>query len=369
MATENPNTALMRHIIRTFFDWLFRLRTPGMHLIRGGFLILGLVLIGWALNFAFPTEHGIIQLSLTTEGTVPEILTNIAVGFAALMIGSGAAWEFHRYYSDTRRNQKRKVIIIELRGLRDSPGAPIGPVIPKEFLGTREQVLIDLRDHIVDGQISNPIAATAKVSLIPQLVQSRVGGLNREDVSYVFGGLAPVPLTFLAGLLVDDEQKMTVLDWDRNKGNWRSLDGPDDGLRFLEVQASGLSVGEVALAVSVSYAIDIEGVKAILPEIPIVQIMLDGGAPDCHWSEVKQQELGKQILSKLIELSNGGATRIHLFLAAQSSMVFRIGRLYDKRNLPPLRVYQYQRGAFPVFPWAIDMPVAGTQVASVTNVA
>ena len=64
-----------------------------------------------------------------------------------------------------------------------------------------------------------------------------------------------------------------------------------------------------------------------------------------------------------------GVERIHLFLAAPSSVALRFGRLYDKRNLPPLNVYQYKRQEADQNPyiWSISMPVAGLAEAAINE--
>ncbi|MBT1516371.1 hypothetical protein KIP88_38625 [Bradyrhizobium sp. SRL28] len=47
------------------------------------------------------------------------------------------------------------------------------------------------------------------------------------------------------------------------------------------------------------------------------------------------------------------------FWQPRTASFFRFGCLYDKRNLPELIVYQYQREANPPYPWGILMPVSG----------
>ena len=111
--------------------------------------------------------------------------------------------------------------------------------------------------------------------------------------------------------------------------------------------------------VSVSYVVNPVDVRAKVGEMPIVALDLDGASPTSHWSEDKQRDLGTQFLETVIGLGNRGVRRIHLFLAAQNSVAFRFGRLYDKRNLPEVAVYQYQRAATPPYPWGILMPVCG----------
>jgi IS1 family transposase len=75
--------------------------------------------------------------------------------------------------------------------------------------------------------------------------------------------------------------------------------------------------------------------------------------------------LAQQFLDVAVQIGNLGVRRILLFLAAPNSVVFRFGRLYDKRNLPEIIVYQYQRELRPPFPWGISMPVAGRIIADV----
>ncbi len=152
-----------------------------------------------------------------------------------------------------------------------------------------------------------------------------------------------------------------VLDWDRHAEGWRALDDVDDGFQF---SISGLediatNTSEVAVAVSVSYGVDLPGVAKKVGDLPIIHLELENRSPDAHWSDEKQRTLGKQFLDTIIALSSLGVRQIHLFMAAQNSICFRFGRLYDKRNLPQIVVYQYQREESPPYPWGISMPVAG----------
>ena len=110
-----------------------------------------------------------------------------------------------------------------------------------------------------------------------------------------------------------------------------------------------------------------EDVQKRMGDMPIVELILDGGSPDCHWSEDKQRALGQQFLNTAISLSNRGIECIHLFIAAQNSVVFRLGRLYDKRNLPIIVVYQYQKNATMPYPWGVLMPVCGVDKPSIVR--
>lgn len=352
------------HFVRSSTDWLFRRRSPALMVMRIGLWCLTLAFgAGWVLDISFPVHNGRIDLSLDSAGGTPAVIVYAAAFLGLALIISGGVWAIAGYRAEERRLARKKVVVIEVRGLRDTSGTPLVEAIPKALEGHRDQVLIDIRQGVKDGVIVEPRAAVERLISLPTDLERRENGLDRRDIVYVYGGLAPVPLTFLTGVLLDDEGSVVVMDWDRHAGNWRTLDADDDGRRFVisGVDAVPEGVTDVALAVSVSYGVDVLGVRQKSGAIPLVQMELENGTPDCHWSEVKQRALGQQFLKTVIALGDLGVRRVHLFLAAQNSVVFRFGRLYDKRNLPEIVVYQYQREESPPYPWGIGMPVSGVE--------
>ena len=127
-------------------------------------------------------------------------------------------------------------------------------------------------DYEDRGTITDPEAALQAVALLPHDLSRRYQGLDRRDVSVVFGGLAAVPFTFLAGMLIDDESQVTVLDWDRDASRWRGLDGADDGDRFVPrgLDRVPADASAAILTVSVSYKVDVPAVRATLGDLPLV---------------------------------------------------------------------------------------------------
>ena len=297
----------------------------------------------------------------TAYGGTPIVLVWAAATIGMGLIGAGFVWEIIRYRAERRRLARKKIVVVEARGLRDTSGAPLIESLPSKFQGQRDQVLVDIRQRVKDGEIVAPEAALEDLISLPADLKRRESGYDRRDLTLVYGGLTPVPFTFLTGVLIDDEGTAFILDWDRHAESWRELNGVDDGKRFRVRGLDNVPVGtnEVALAVSVSYAVNADDIRARLCDIPVVELVLEDGSPDCHWSEEKQRALGKQFLDMAITLGNRGVRRIHLFLAAQNSIAFRFGRLYDKRNLPEVAIYQYKRGAVPPYPWSVLMPVCG----------
>lgn len=355
--------AFLNHFFREAVEWLFRRRSLPLRIVWFGVFCFSLAFgTGWILDFSFPFQGGQVSFSFNSAGGTPAVIVYVVAGFGAALIVVGLVWMISDYRTDQQRIARKKVIVIEARGLRDSGGSPLINAIPPKVKGHRDQVPVDLRQHVKDGEIFAPETALEILRSLPNDLKRRENGFDRRDLTLVYGGLTPVPFTFLTGVLLDDERSVETFDWDRHAETWRRLSDTDDGKRFqipdlTKVVPTGSK--EVALAVSVSYRVALEDVQKKVGDMPVVKLILDGGSPDCHWSEDKQRALGQQFLNTAIDLSNLGIECIHLFLAAQNSIVFRLGRVYDKRNLPKIVVYQYQRNATPPYPWVVLMPVCG----------
>jgi len=353
---------LLQHVVRTFIDWILRRRSPALQVMHIGLWCLTIALsVSWALDISIPLQGGRLAFNINTGEGTPGLAIGGAALLGGLLILVGLVWEVVRYCAEQRRLSRKKVIVIEARGLRDGVGKPLADAMPDNVEGHREPVIIDLRQGVIDGHIVSPQAAVDKLVSLPVDLARREAGLDRSDLQRIYGGLAPVPLTFLTGVLIDDEASTIIFDWDRHQQKWRQLDAPDDQKRFAIDGIDKIAAGadEVALLVSVSYRVDAVGVGKKLAGTAQISLSLDDGLPDSHWSEAKQQALGQQFLETAIRLGNLGIRRIHLFLAAQNSVAFRFGCLYDKRNLPELIVYQHQRESDPPYPWGVLMPVGG----------
>ena len=185
----------------------------------------------------------------------------------------------------------------------------------------------------------------------------------------VYGGMAPVPFTFLVGMMIGNEADLTVMDWDRFEGRWREIDGPDDGQRLSVTGLDELPEGttEVAVAVAVSYPSDIAAIRNTLSDMSLVCAALASPSTSAHWSAEKQAELARDFTNLLGELLEKGIKQVHLFIAAPNSVVFALGRHYDDRLHPDAAVYQYERSATPPFPWAVELPTHGRQSVQIVR--
>lgn len=353
-------------VIRSAAGWFFRARYPESWVFRGAVAVLVAIHnANWIVRYSGSIWGTSGTVEIGTAGTIPDgILWSVTVICALLMIGS-AIWAWRRYSDEQERLSRKKVFVIESRGLRDDDGSPLQAAVPNSIAGTRMDYLLDLRQR-KDGLIVEPEDLLQPIGTMKTWLHQAQKGNDRSDLTTVYGGLTAVPLTFLTGLLLDDEGHVVVMDWDRIASRWRLLDGPDDGLRFEVTGIEGAgNAREVVLAISASYMVKSEDLATTFT-YPVVRMTL----PDLqssHWSQAKHSALADQFFAILKQLDAQGIDRIHLVLAAQNSVVFNLARRYDKRNLPKLTVYQFERAQEPRYPWGIEMPVAGAGVARVIH--
>ena len=169
----------------------------------------------------------------------------------------------------------------------------------------------------------------------------------------------PVPFTFVTGCLIDDEGGgLTIFDWDRlGSGEWRQIQNSlDDGERLHPVATPTEITDQIVLALSISYPVDEAGISNTFPGIPMMHLKMNDLSSTAHWSIHKQGALTEQFLQVLKALSSQQVKTIHLVIAAPNSVVFNLGRIYDRRLLPAAIIYQYERTNDPAYPWGVAIP-------------
>lgn len=339
-------------------NWLFRVASIERVLISSAVFLVAAI-YGAPLLIAIAREI-LRGVPIEYESVVQPMETNDywILGLCSLLFVAGVWIAIVRFWGEHKGRMRRRAIVLEARGLRDDDGSRLVDEISDDVPGQRVPVLLDLRNR-TDGRVIEPERAIDDILAAQRSLLQQQKGVNRSDLTTVYGGLTPVPYTFLTGVLLDDEGSIKVYDWDRTQERWRALDGEDDHRSF---EVTGLSetfsTDEVVLAVAFSYPIDTADLETTFTH-PVVRLTLQGMSSDAHWSEQKQNRLAQQFLEVIKKLSARAIRRVHLVLAAPNSVVFTFGRRYDKRNLPEVVVYQYERGTSPAYPWGVIMPVGG----------
>ena len=100
---------------------------------------------------------------------------------------------------------------------------------------------------------------------------------------------------------------------------------------------------------------DRQTITEVFSDFPIHYISLPSLDRNNHWSKDKQDRLSGDFLEYCKMLLGSGVDHIHLILACQNSVAFRFGQAYDKRNLPTISVYQYERQQPIRYPWCLHI--------------
>ena len=345
--------------------WPIRLLGAGVTLIVGGLGIGGL-----AGDLTWMQADQVLRLAVHSNGgglSVQWSQIAVCVGLALLLVGIVLGSRDH--IVDRRQAGERRVVVIEHRGLHQTVDTPLADAVPRRVQGHVDAMPIDHRQVTSTSHIGSPEDALFQIAGLRQQLRQKRQAVGPKDIKLVYGGMAPVPLTFLTGMMIDNEADLIVMDWDRFESRWRELDGADDGERLNIVGLDELTSGttEVAVAVAISYPSDIESIRSTLGDIPLVRASLTNLSTSNHWSGEKQAALAKDFTGLLGKLLANEITFVHLFIAAPNSVVFNLGRHYDDRLHPDAVVYQYERSALPPFPWAIRLPTHGRNAPTIVK--
>lgn len=356
---------LFENFVRKGTDWLFRARSIEAIMLKTacGVVIAvfaGAPLIAVMLRLVI---GAVPERYLAAQRTI-ELVDGWILAICSIVILVALGLIINRARVDARNRSRKRVIVVEARGLRDDNGSSLNQVVSESCRDQIIPVLLDLRNRL-DGRVIEPERALEEIFSVHRSLLQHKNNVDRSDLTVVYGGLTSVPYTFLSGVLFDDEGKLQIYDWDRTQERWRSLADKDDGLSFEVSGIESLSrQHEVVMAISFSYPVHEEHLKSAFSH-PVVRLTLEGMSSDAHWSKEKQNRLAQHFLEVTKKLSACGVKRIHLVMAAPNSTVFTFGRRYDTRNLPELVVYQFEQRNEIAYPWGILMPVVGQRSAKI----
>jgi hypothetical protein len=353
--------------ISKLVDWVTRKRNLGLGLFRYSVVALVAIAAGDIALEMQGVAGGLGTFKFSTGGGLQGLLLTIAVCVFVLTGISGAVMVLVSWRHELREADVNRVVVVEMRGLEDTTDHPLKNAISAAFPGRRVDRLVNVRP-LLTGATPNVPEALKELDHIQRDVRLARGDTAREHVKVVAGGVMQVSLLFFVGTLLGDSGKAVFMDWDRTLGRWRELADADDGSRFA---ISGLddagTTDAVVLAVSASYAADLEDIAATFPSMPVVHLSRPNPKPNTLWSEDTQTALAQQFLGTLADLNNIGVKTVHLVLAAPSSLCLRLGSVYDHRNHPKLRCYQRERDQAPPYPWSVQMPTALKSVEYMTT--
>lgn len=332
------------------FDFLKN--KPGGAAVEVGFALLALF---FGLDFFVNGDIKISWLSMNFGVKTPEILNSILIiGFkvAIAFIAYGLIFLGYYEYHEIKKQNRKRTFIYQLKGLNDSNVAPIS-----EFTDANSQIspqIIDVREDLRGGYRIND--AIKKIDNVSKILQTNIGQLDAADYSIYAGGLAPVPLLFQFGNVLEDEGVVHWMDWNREQRKWINI---KNGAHLSKWKAPVLvdinEKDEIVLIIDVSYQVEDSIVNKAFPDLPIIK----WGPQDKLLGVVADEQSGDEICSAfrklLVDLSDAGVKNIRLIIAASSSLVMKLGSTYDPRNMVPVTVYQYEKELENPYPWGIRL--------------
>lgn len=345
-------------------------RSPASIYVWGGLGAVGAAYpAGLFIEFAF--SYGFLggQIGISGQQSLPSLISWILLisGVGSFLYGLIVVQPRHQRKLD-KFAEKKRIVVVDHRGLAFAVNKTVSEFIPPEFIGRPEEISINQTPYVSgNNRVDNPKKSLGEILHIRRDIDERVKTVDKKDVTVIYGGLASVPFTFLTGYLIDDDNDVEVMDWDRFKGKWLHI--KPKGGEARDAVISGLTEAETAeevvVAVSVSYKADLAALEKAFPGLPIVHMDSRDYQPNNHWDQNQQHRWSEQFVSLIRAL--GSAKKIHLTIAAQNSVVFTLGRNHDRRCSPALYIYQYERDENPAYPWAVEIPREGNSAHIIIN--
>lgn len=343
---------LVRFYIQTRF-----IGTPGSRAITAGLFIVFLLLSNSIAASLGINLSWLVFTSSISSSETPTYWANVLFVLAVGLIVGGACWNFRADYLKRKReaeeSDRKVVLVVQVDAYNEVIPPSLSTAVPADIKGRRIPVLIQKRDALVAGN-SLQESVDEVMHTKRQLLQN-AGGRDLDDISVCAGGLAPVPLLFLLGNVLEDDRPIHWADWERNEKRWAwSYEG-------VPAQPWGLpkpgfmSSDEVVLKSGITYPIADEDVARAFSNLPVVkwepadrlfQTILD--EPSCRAICEEFKALMHLLLAHEVK-------RVHFLLACSSALTMRLGSVLDPRNMPEVIVYQYERNSELVYTWGIGV--------------
>jgi SMODS-associated and fused to various effectors sensor domain/SAVED-fused 2TM effector domain len=335
------------------FVRLVLVRSLGGNLMKGGLVILGLAI---GISFSAKLWINLTWFQFTGTANSSEISSWATIGLVVLgllMFILGAVHSYRVQKATEALASRKRVLCIQLNGLSDGIIPQISDAVPAEVPGVRISRTIDIREILKGGDRLTD--AVLEVNALPRQLQQDINGKSVGDYTIFVGGLAPVPFLFLFGNILGDKSAIHLMDWHRDDRRWVSIDTGITVDAWSLPDVSSVSAGEIVLCMGVTYPISDSAIATAFPEISVVrwepQIRILGKVI----SEDSCKRLAVHFRDLLDLLKERGVTRIHILLAASSTLCMSLGSTFDARNRVSIVVYQYEQSSSNPYPWGITL--------------
>ncbi len=347
-------------VVTRLINWVTRPRNVRLKVSLRIFTLSLLTLGGKGIFFGF--QYGKLKFNLQIQDAGPGAILDYLLLLIMIVSFFIVSWEIIR---DLKAQSRKKAIFIMNQGLDKTITNPLQAIIESKYRNVNT-IKIDLIPYMKDRSVLLPEKALQETIRRIDHAKSSIGDSSSDDISFIYGGLAPVPLAYAAGYLFSNKNDIEVWDYDRDsrgKNCWYSLDKPS----MVEVpffSQEGIVSSEVCVVLPMSFPIDISLIKAKFNESAIFSAIPSKHSNDNMASYESQKQMQKRFRELLIDLKGKNVSSVHVFCAAQASFNFNMGRQIDG-NHPQCIVYQYEPSQLDKYPWGIILNTVGSPEPSI----
>ena len=303
--------------------------------------IIGLALLSGGVSLRYYDQN--ISFGLSTGGN--DDILSVIIALVGLVI----------FIYQILDDLKKKAIIVQHTGIAEIPTInvdSIRPIWDKVFRPIT--INHDCDRFYKDGIVTDQEGMLRKTQSIKESIENNTCKTNPEYLKLYYAGLVQVPFAFLAGTIFDNTQAVEIYDWDRSKEKWYRIKKSSKPKIKIDIEHPESTVKkQIAIEIAISYDIDRKNTLETVGDIPIVKIQAQTLAID-NASDIESQKYIAAEFHKILD-KYSNIDKIHIFVAAQNSMVFNLGRQVSKRVHPKILVWQYERNGDLQNPWAVSI--------------
>jgi len=289
----------------------------------------------WWLAVTLEIRPKILPASFTLNfGPETVTYTGVVLSVVGVLLG---IWGVRR----VRKTRSSCLVYLRgLSGMHDQP--PTKDLPPKYRYGEVTHLSLDTHNQDTEKALKH-------IEMFGQMFDEKILSMNLEAPYIVFAGLAPVPLLYAAGVRLSTRQNQRVMDYNRFEQKWHMLDELDDGERVTITYPQGLIGADIAFVLPFTINIAESQIPASLKD-KIVWVRLHNAGPrtDAISSDEKLKSILRTVHDAIRNLrSRQGyehVEKVHLFIGAQASTVFKLGTEYQPNAYPEICVYHFQGG-------------------------
>lgn len=338
----------VRHEISRIITWVIRPKNMRIKAPLTLFCLSFAALSSKGLLFGLQYKEIKLDLHIQdgTLGVLFEIILFFVLFVSLLLL-------IYEIIQDHKKQSKKKTILLVHEGMDICVTNPLQTIIESKYPNVTP-IKINLIPFMEDRSVRDPKMALQETVKKINSAKHILGESNPEDIIYVYGGLASVPLAFVAGYIFSNKNSIDVWDYDRDKKGkdcWHSLDKPPI-INIPNFSHTGEVGKEVCLVLPMSFKIDQNKITQKFPGLAVFSATPEEHSNDNMSSYNSQAEMQKKFRQLMIDLHGKGVNKVHVFCAAQASFNFNVGRQIDG-NHPECIIYQFEPKKEEQYPWGI----------------